>query len=320
MAYDVVTPSGFSDLLSKIVDFCSTTMDWSANYDSEEEVATVTPKTDDAQFTLTLGFDEDMSPSGLHYIDVKAEKDGVTVQSNCNAMEGTDNAWFFAGETPEPWMHVVIKVSSGQYQHIYFGFIERYGDWSCGAVVTSNYWDDRISDRERWDDYDNSMLFCGKDGVDNKDENSGGIITEGSNAARVRAIFKEFDDHAVDDNSGIAFGGYTDNENINFIKPGLPLHSAEAVLTPVLILADMEMNGHPRPLGVPPGFRMVSMDGLDPEQLLVFGSQEYQVFPLSDKYRSTDYDDWPEYKDGGYDSAKRRFGASENMGVALPRS
>jgi len=313
MAYTSFVPATFSEVLSQIAGYASGTLGWAASYDngssSLDEKAVITPRVGDATFTLRY---EDNGSHG-HRINCVAETAANVVSSPVTHIGGLSNVWLFAGETPEPWMHVVINSIPGQYHHLYFGFLQRYGVYDSGAVVTSTHWANSLTTRDSWGNSGNgSMMFSGGNGT-----GYGGVILEGPNPTIQRGTFC-WPSHNPGTTYARLTGGVLQEDNRRLIRHGLPLHNAAAPMAPFLILADFEKDGYVVPIGTPPGIRMIHIDDFNPEQIITFGANDWQIFPLSDKARSTNYNYWPEYQNG--EPTNHIVGGSQWMGIALLRA
>lgn len=314
MAYTSFVPATFSEVLSQIASFCSTQMTWAASYDngasSGDEKAVITPRVGDAVFTLQA---VDNGSYG-HRIDCTAATAANSVLGRCSHISGLSNVWLFAGNTPEPWLHMVINSMPGQYHHLYFGFLQRYGTYDSGAVVTGTDWSNSITHRDSWaaSYYNIGSLFSGS-----HLNSGGGVIMEGANPPFPVGRFRR---NSANPGATVArlSGGVWEEDNRRLIRHGLPLHNAAAPMAPFLVLADFEKDGYVVPLGTPPGIRMIHIDDFNPEQIITFGSNDWQVFPLSDKARSTSYTSWPEWQAGA--PTNHIIGGSQYMGLALLRA
>lgn len=314
MAFTSFVPATFSEVLSQIAGYASGTLGWAASYDdggtSGDEKTVVTPKTGDATFTLRY---VDNGSYG-HRITCTAATASNSVPGSMTHIGGLSNVWLFTGETPEPWMHVVINSIPGQYHHLYFGFLQRYGVYDCGAVVTGTHWNNSLSYRDSaFYDYRNvGSLFSGSYAY-----TAGGVIMEGANPPLQEGRFRRHDRNPGATIARLT-GGVWDEHNRRLIRHGLPLHNAAAPMAPFLILADFEKDGYVVPIGTPPGIRMIHIDDFNPEQIITFGSNDWQLFPLSDKARSTNYNNWPEYQNN--EPTNHIVGGSDWLGIALLRA
>jgi len=315
MAFTSFVPATFSEVLSQIASYASGTLGWAASYDngssSLDEKAVITPRVGDATFTLRY---VDQGSYG-HDIDCDVVNGADAVYGKVSHIGGLSNVWLFAGETPEPWMHVVINSIPGQYHHLYFGFLQRYGVYDSGAVVTGTNWTNSLTYRDHWADSYNSMLFSGN--YYNYGSRAGGVLIQGANSPMPTGRFCPSSRSPGTDIARLT-GGCTEEDNRRLIRHGLPLHNAAAPMAPFLILADFEKDGYVVPIGTPPGIRMIHINDFNPEQIITFGANDWQIFPLSDKARSTNYNYWPEYQNG--EPTNHIVGGSQWMGIALLRA
>lgn len=308
MAFTSFVPATFDEVLSQLASFCGTTLGWAANYDAAASTTTVTPKVGEADFVLSF---TDNATYG-HHIDCDVTKGAHSFQARVSHVAGLSNVWLFGGQTPEPWCHMVINSTPGQYHHLYFGYLERYGVWECGAVADGTNWSDSVTQRDFWLAHANHMLFSGLNS-DNR-THGGGLILEGVN---VTANVGRFTDYTSIAPLARLRGGFADEDNRRLITPGMPLHNAAAPMAPVMVRADFERDGFWVPVGAVPGVRMIHIDDLNPEQVITFGSNDWQVFPLADKNRNTYYQNWPEYQ---VSNTNDIVGGSQYMGVAVLRA
>jgi len=316
MAYTSFSPSGFAETLSQIAAFLSSDMGWSASYDSGAEQATIVPKANEATFVLGYYYDDEYTGN---WITCQVSKGGNVFTANVNMMPAVSKVWIFAGSTPEPWCHVVIRSAPGDYHHLYFGYLERYGAWSCGAVADGTLWDSSYRYRESAFHVHNHMLFSGESywAFSTAAEKMGGVLLEGVNVSKGIARFaRATGSYSIssypDDASAYAaaYGGFKDHANGGLVSQGTPLHNGITPMTPILLTADFDLNGNRTPIGSPPGVRMVNITDYNPEDVVTFGADQYQLFPLANKTRPLNlYDDLPTGVIGG----------SSWMGVAVKR-
>ncbi|MBB3231700.1 hypothetical protein [Halomonas stenophila] len=320
MAFTSFVPATVGEVLSELVDFTSVQLGWTASYDSGNEIATIDPKASEATFVLGHA---DNDPHGSE-ISCQVTKGADTFTAHVDTISGLANVWLFGGNSPEPWCHMVINSLPGDYHHLHFGYLERYGDWTCGAVADGTLWTTSNSSfssnhRRAWESSYNHMLFGGANRYDAGSiaERMGGVLLDGANAplgvGRFAFSHADVNQNSIVDTDGIAalYGGCTDNDNRRLIHPGLPLHNAAAPMAPFLIRADFEIDDFWVPIGAVAGVRMIHIDDFNPEQVITFGANDWQLFPLGNKTRGTSYD--ADHPDGV-------IGGTEYMGIAVLRA
>lgn len=320
MAYYTFTPSDMPEVLSQLAQFLATDMGWTASYDSGSQTATVEPKAAEATFVLGHG---DNGSHGM-YIHCTVTKGGNSFPARVDTIPGLAQVFLFAGASPEPWCHMVINSAPGDYHHFYFGYLERYGTWDCGAVADGTLWTQSNSSfgdnhRRAWRSSYNHMLLGGANRYDAGSiaHLMGGVLLEGGNVPLNigRFAYSQADQNQspIEPSDGIAalYGGTNNADNRGLILPGTPIHNGVAPMAPIILRADFEIDNFWVPIGAVPGIRMINITDFDPGAVLDFGSNQWQLFPLGNKVRGTGYDS--DHPDGV-------IGGTEYMGIAVLRA
>lgn len=171
MTYETGTATDLEDLLAKLSTFAVTTHGgWTAGYSPN-------PNTTNGWFelhkgSLSFGARYDVGATPLHigiyqasaYVDTVTAPGAHTGDSGNgwnDAGTGQTNAQlltercvrdigngpfasyhFFADDSDNDYIHVVVEPTSGMFRHFGFGTLDRFGDgWTGGEYVYGHYWD-----------------------------------------------------------------------------------------------------------------------------------------------------------------------------------
>lgn len=325
MAFATLAPSTFAELISQTVNFAVNSLGW-----TDSSGATIVPKTGGATFALTEGGAAPLEDTDRGYwVKCDVTEGAQSFHCTLDTMPAVGQCWLFGGNAPEPWLHVVVSSAPGDYHHIYLGFLERYGDWTGGAIADATYWvrgtgytfENR---RSRWYDDYNHMLFSALDSGRFRwfpsGRQAGGVLVSHAGApappGRFEGATSTLPGYPRDLGMYRIEGGVVDIGNRGLVIPGLTSFNGVEPLAPFVLRGDFEYDGFTVPLGAVAGIRMANIDDIDPEALLDFGGRTFQVFPLSNKFRATSVPNeypWtikrPAWQQGG----------SEYMGIAVLR-
>lgn len=283
MANTSFSPTDIPELLSGLVAFVSSELGWSASWSSGQAV--VTPQSGGATFTLseaTWGYQAaDSEPS----IRMVMTEGADTITTDIADVTSTSQVWLHGGNSPEPWLMIVVMTEPGVYRLGYLGYIVKYGTWSGGATVDSCQFGRSSSSIYVWNSSASHMLFSSNTSWSQsyrRDENLGGVFVRGVHGeSPVVRFCSTTGIYPADAPRG--GGGYVDDYARRASEPGVNPLSGEAALVPFTLFADMLRNGTWTPLGHVPGIRMMDISDFDPGSLYSYAGQSWRVFPLARK-------------------------------------
>ena len=169
------------------------------------------------------------------------------------APSGADPYWFFG---TQQYLYVVWKQSDGTYVHLHVGSLDKKGMvYSGGAFVQCNgvYWNDSQAYRPLWSEdvyHLNGVRVAGFDTYSDR---------------MIRAL-------------GLGDGRYSRHPDSMLVTCSGNAFTGDTVLVPNRVLVQGSSNRRWF-LGESLDFAVVSLTYCDPEQILTFGAEEWQVFP-----------------------------------------
>ncbi|WP_299311278.1 hypothetical protein [uncultured Halomonas sp.] len=218
-------------------------------------------------------------PPGMTYDDVP---DPI---GSCNWLTPISRAWLFGGTDPEHWLHVVVETAPGYFHHLYFGRLERYGNWGGGAIFSATNWGVNSSSSRRWDggfdrnNYGPLMLFQAArqdgNGFHSSFIDPGFVEVDHPEAPMPVFRFVTSDRQSqpcVTGGFGTAYNG---------LLTAIPRNGFDgSVPTQPIILFHLDEDQWSRPLGRVSGVRMINMTSFSDSDVVEFAGDTYQVFPL----------------------------------------
>lgn len=189
---------------------------------------------------------------------------------------------------------IVVAYGYNRYRHLYMGVMEHLGDYTGREVISGvNVFDSHsTSQNVSFRDTTAQYLFGATHTI------SGGIPW--NNAAWQGGVhivhadepdpWRDFVRPASPStfSPDFAAGGFKDDVNDGFLARAKSEYAGQHVLTPINLYAAAPSNNW-RPLGRPPGVRLVLMEGVDPEQSIIVGTKQWRVFPHSTKRLTPTY-------------------------------
>lgn len=210
----------------------------------------------------------------------------------------------FADVTPEPFMAIVIEYGFNMYRHLYFGYLQKFGNFTGGEVIAGAGFGSIQAGNpypKAYQASDTQYLFGARQNQwpDNK---SGGMrIVHADNATNPWRIFQA----PLGNNSPTvipataAIGGFKDDANDGYLARGKSSFAGTNPLVP-MTLYSVKQGGNPpifAPVGIPTGVRMVHMQDIDPGTSILIGSVSWRCFAafrknLSDTVTRTLSNNW----------------------------
>lgn len=283
MAFTQLNPVDIPSAIQSITDFLGSSMGWTTSYSSGTGTVDIPGKA--ATFTLTSNTYVSSS-GGLDFESLRIDVSGVTTPwgTECNALKPISKMWIFAGSTPEPWCHVVFETVPSYFHHIYFGYIEKYGNYTGGAVADSTSWYYTSSTSSyHWGNDSNNMLFAGGTGDSGYLRQSGGFELDHVSApgSCYRFVNDKYRGSTYPYRAG---GGFGDGFNASFCwTPATGLEN-NIIMHPIILFADIDNDDWVVPIGCIPGVRATNITEFSDAELVVAGNKNWRLFPLCRRY------------------------------------
>lgn len=193
----------------------------------------------------------------------------------------------------ERFIGMVICYGYNHYRHLYMGYMEKLGDYDGGDVISGSHFRDTFESSSTGNPsfrHPNIQFpfnalhsaYTGRTGTPKTIW--GGVFIDHADTAA-----DKYRDFCCDDGlSGGVFaadfvaGGFKDDINDPYLARGKSEYAGQHLLCPINLYAARASNNY-SPIGRPPGVRMCIMEGVDPEQSILVGSQPWRVFPIFGK-------------------------------------
>lgn len=202
------------------------------------------------------------------------------IYTSSNRMHGPFQAHHLFGT--DDYIHCVVEVTTGNFRHILFGEIDKYGSWTGGEFVATTH---SIAARP-----ENFLLFG---------EHSGGLSSSFSDSfCMVRAV--------ADSKSWRWYNSdWSDDVDVTGRVIGSRSYRDQVLSTPnkwnslpsmfPIVLSVPKLGGLRYPLGHLRDVRAINVSSLQPGQSITLGSDEWMVFPSLQRGSPTNYLDSGDY-------------------------
>lgn len=339
MPFDISAPTDLEQALQTLDSFLGGTMGWDTTYTTGQLVVEVPGRPQ--VFTLTYATWQSSVAAGgtmsREHLDCAVTGVADPFTAVCDFLTPLSRMFLHAGVDPEPWVLVTFETAPGYFHHLYFGFVEKLGVYDGGAVASGfvggtsprptqsgfNTWaDSAFSTASSNGMY--SFLFGGSPGESGSNTlaNRGGLEIVSPDAPATTYRFGS-------DSAGGYFvgGGFTHAHNMLLTAAEATGLDGSVNAHPIILHAQINGDRWQTPVACVPGVRMVNINDLDPTQVVSIGGEDWQVFPLCNKYLPYGNDFTPTQGQGPGiltpGSSSTAFynmgGATEFMGVAVKR-
>lgn len=208
--------------------------------------------------------------------------------NNPDISDPTQLFLFGGTENAVPYIAGVIEFGFNNYRHFYIGGLNKYGTYTGGDVVNSNFHRNLQDDtRYAFNVSDNKMLFSGyQNRLDTEDTGFVRVIeTEVQTAFPGQELF-EFDQNPTnlqrdgDPAPGRVFGGNGDRVNSVYTHNAQSHFATASLIGPVNIYLALS-NSPVRyvPLGYVSGARMINVADIEPGTRVTIAGVNWRVFP-----------------------------------------
>ncbi len=230
---------------------------------------------------------------------------------------------FFIGMLePEPYMAIVIQFGFNFYRHLYMGFMEKFGDYEGGEVISGHNGPHVTQLSPTLDWLSTSLLhplFGSNQTSLNTRTDCGGVHIDHAdnpnpwrNFRSAGTVTSSFNPDMFD--GAEAVGGFNDGYNDMMVAYGLSNLAGASVMAPINLFASQPVSEEVRfrPIGRPAGVRLINIANLSPESTNTIADETWYSFAALSKRDETLM---PNYL--GVSSTKYRlFETSRNLGYA----
>lgn len=315
MAFATFNPTDLDSAIQSICTQLASAHGWTTNYNAGTGTVDITGKT--ATFTLTNTFVDNSATWGYQHGILHVDVTGVTTpwQTSCNALWPLTKMWVFSGTTPEPWVHLVFETYAGFYHHVYFGYVERLGGFTGGAIADSTGWHFSSSATlYNWTSTQTSLLFGGfSNNSTSSGQRVGALEIEDAGAAGSTYRF-------CVESSGVAHragGGWGDGYNGTLCWANPNSVEDHVIFHPVMLFADLQNDKWVTPVACVPGVRMININHFTNASLVAAGGKNWRVFPLCHKDTRVNISESPGYVGGGSAGNYGISGDTSSLGIAI---
>lgn len=272
--YETGVANNPTDLLTKLITFM-TGLGWTSQV----------PLSGDAVLsrgTIFAGVDADTTgwntrgclsfDGGLAY-NAQPGNSGITQNTLWGAGPYTQYHFYVGDEGGRHYAHVTVEITAGSFRHWVLGELVKSGTWDGGTYVDSV----RASTTSITMDDANSNDHRSICDASNSSSESGHIYCDYDGKVNNWAVLRAADDIA---NSASACGTYRDD---GIYAPFFVVHDIGWNLRTPLFPAIYTVNrasSLKSPIGRIPNFRFVSMRNFTAGELVTYGGQTWQVFPM----------------------------------------
>lgn len=208
-------------------------------------------------------------------------------------------AFVIGSMTPEPYIAIVVEFGFNLMRHLYFGYMEKVGDYTGGEVVSAvnGYNSYRVSGAIPFTELSSwgcKYLFSGAGSADLVKIESGGVmVNHPDNPYPWRYFWNDrpsYDDYHESFYSDSALGGFRDAINDGYVARGKSSVANANPLVPIELLVSRRVTDDVmfKPIGRPAGVRMLNLDGLETYSQMTLGTDTWHCFPAIAKKNFTD--------------------------------
>jgi len=213
----------------------------------------------------------------------------AAIEAQANDLSETNMAYWLFGDAT--YVHMVIRPVGGVYKQLGFGTLDQLGgSYTDGAYVFATYWDCYTTRIHLESVSDHKYLFdagCGYDATEDERKHTHvrADLEGGSPEWRYMASIPSAGSFPA-----VAFGVYRDGNVADYLDAfggRSPNALNGQVITHPIHVHALLANGNYQRLGVVPDLRFVWLDGVEPEQQLTLGSDNWVCFPVIQKNGAT---------------------------------
>lgn len=194
--------------------------------------------------------------------------------------------------SPAPYIAIVVQFGYNLYRHLYMGFMEKEGVYENGAVISAHNGDMNNTNRDRywlWHGYQ-QFLFSGFNTWGAVGQNGGVYVdsptlTQKWRRFRSNGMTSNPANFYQQLNGSEVFGGMRDGQAHAMVTKGKNSFAGAQVLVPMNLFVTRMLADEYRlkPIGRPPGVRMVNIAELEPEAQVEVGGEQWYSFAANSK-------------------------------------
>lgn len=215
------------------------------------------------------------------------------VQNAPTSLDPT-KVFLFGGTIPTPYLAIVIAYGFNLYRHLYFGHVEKIGNYGGGEVVSGTHFNDLWASAGQpgsqsyrsLNGVNIQYLFCAWQSASNGAARPAGgvriVHADNPNTWRVFQRPVVFQPHTVAVPETTVLGGFSDEVNDGYLARAKSGYAGSNVLVPINLFAGRPA-GLLSPIGRPPAVRLVHMQDLEPESEVIVGASTWKCFPAMKK-------------------------------------
>lgn len=204
--------------------------------------------------------------------------------SNLPDVPAPTNVYLFGDITPEPYLALVVRFSGGFYRHLYFGYLEKEGNFTGGECISGSSPAYSTTTLHAYTSTSHGYLFSGRQEKFADSECGGVNVVHADNPTPWRRFKSAVLYTSLATTQQDVLGGFLDSINTGYLQVGRSSYANAAVLVPINLWAT-RASGRISLIGAPPGVRMVRMDDILENQVVSVADETWRVFPQF--YRST---------------------------------
>lgn len=290
MAFSVSTPSNLGDALSNLHNFYSTDMGWGAVLSGGVLEVQVPGRSQVFRLSYVENFQAGNNSSRgrmiYDYLTCEVPNISDPLRTSCNYLTPLTRMTVHGGVSPEPWSLVSFETAPGYFQHLFFGFAEKMGEYEGGALISSTNWPTEHTGASNFNSWGYSatsnlewgMLFNGA--FNRASDVTGGLEIISPEAPRTSYRFytpSSAPYYSIGGGFGDAYNGLLAYTEFSGVDGSLNAH-------PIVLFAQINGDQWETPVACVPGVRMINIDAFDPGEVVSIGGEQWQVFPLCNKW------------------------------------
>ena len=225
--------------------------------------------------------------------------------------------------TPRPYIAIIVQFGYNLYRHLYMGLMEKQGVYENGAVISAvNGMFRQVNGDGYWLTLeDEQFLFNGFNTWASPGMNGGVMVDSNTLTQKWRRFRSNYmNSNPVNWyqqlNGTEAFGGFRDGQPHAMVTKGKNSYAGAQVLVPMNLMVTRMLTNEFRlkPIGRPPGVRMVNIAELEPEAQVEVGGERWYSFAAISK--QNDNYNRRYYLNNNQYSVSRMQETSYNLGYA----
>lgn len=187
----------------------------------------------------------------------------------------------FGDLTPEPYIIVTVEYAFNWYRHLYYGYLEKIGDFEGGEVISAgNVSTATFVGSATYRDVRMQYMFQGNQTRPANDSGGVRVLHDDSPADWHQFQVNGFTFATLP--GGRVVGGFGDNINTGYLARSKSAFNGTQILTPINLYGTKNLvtDSAFLPLGRPAGIRLVHMEEIDPAAIVEMDGENWHCFPM----------------------------------------